>query len=73
MTCISELTDAGAELIVGGWWGSSTRISFTKFSNVYTALGQENKVNNLGLGVLAGFGAAQSVQGNGSGIATVLG
>lgn len=72
MTRISDLTDAGAELIVGGW-GSSTRISFTKFSNVYTALGQENKVNNLGLGVLAGFGAAQSAQANGSSIATLLG
>ena len=72
MTRISDLTDAGAELIVGGW-GSSTRISFAKFSSVYTALGQENTVNNLGLGVLAGLGAAQSLQGNASSIATLLG
>lgn len=71
MTFITDLNDSGAELIAGGW--SSTRISFAKFSSVYTALGQENKVNNLGLGVLAGFGAAQSVQANGSSIATLLG
>jgi hypothetical protein len=71
MTPISFLSDAGAELIAGGW--SSTRIRFAKFSTSYTALGQDNTVNNLGLGVLAGFGAAQSLQGNASSIGTVLG
>lgn len=71
MTHVSYLSDAGAELIAGGW--SSTRIRFAKFSTAYTALGQDNTVNNLGLGVLAGFGGAQSVQANGSSIATLLG
>lgn len=71
MTHLSILAEDKAQVISGGW--GSTRIRFAKASGVYTALGQENTVNNLGLGLLAGFGAAQSLQGNGSSIATVLG
>jgi hypothetical protein len=71
MTHLSILADDKSQVITGGW--GSTRIRFAKASGVYTALGQENTVNNLGLGLLAGFGGAQSLQGNGSSIATVLG
>jgi len=71
MTHLSYLADDKAETLSGGW--SFTGIRFAKASGVYTALGQENTVNNLGLGLLAGFGGAQSLQGNASGIATVLG
>jgi hypothetical protein len=71
MAHFSCLTDDKAEVVSGGW--GFTGIRFAKASGVYTAIGQENKVNNLGLGLLAGFGGAQSLQGNASGIATVLG
>lgn len=71
MANLSYIADETAELVAGGW--SFTSIRFAKFSGGYTALGQDNQVNNLGLGVLAGFGAAQSLQGNASSIASALG
>ena len=71
MTHLSILADDQAQVVAGGWGFAGIR--FAKTSGVYTALGQENTVNNLGLGLLAGFGGAQSLQGNGSSIATVLG
>ncbi len=71
MAHLSILADDKAQIIAGGWGFS--RIRFAKASGVYTALGQESTVNNLGLGLLGGFGGAQSLQGNGSSIATVLG
>jgi outer membrane lipoprotein SlyB len=71
MSNLVNLADEQAQSISGGW--SFTSFSFAKASGVYTSLDQSNTVNNLGLGLLAGFGGAQSLQGNGSSIATVLG
>jgi hypothetical protein len=71
MTNLSILADDRAEVICGGW--GSTRISFFQYAKAQTSLGQVNEANNLGLGLLAGFGNAQSIQGNAAGISTYVG
>ncbi|NDG73933.1 MAG: hypothetical protein EBX49_01010 [Synechococcaceae bacterium WB8_1B_136] len=71
MTRFTILADDRAELISGGW--GSTRISLFKATKAETNLGQGNQVSNLGLGLLAGYGNAQSLQGNSAGILTLVG
>jgi hypothetical protein len=71
MTHLLIFADDRAELISGGW--GSTRISLSKYVKTETNLGQSNQVSNLGLGLLAGSGNAQSIQGNSAGIFTFVG
>lgn len=72
MAHILLLADDRAEVICGGW-RSSTFINAFKASKVETGVGQSNQSNNFGLGLLAGYGNAQSMQGNASGIFTLVG
>lgn len=71
MTRFAILADDRAELISGGW--GSTRISLFRATKVDTYLTQNTQASNLGLGLLGGFGNAQSLQGNSAGIVTFVG
>jgi hypothetical protein len=66
MKTIIHLDDQQCEVLRGGYWGNFFSISMTKFSRVPTNIGQSNAATNTGLGLLAGLGNAQSMQGNAS-------
>jgi len=73
MTHIAFVADECAEVICGGRRGSGINVSQFKYSTVTTNFGQSNQVSNLGVGLLAGYGNAQSIQANEAGIFTLVG
>lgn len=72
MTSIAFLADDRAEVIRGGW-RSTTILTMFKATNVATNVAQVNESSNLGLGLLAGYGNAQSLQANSATIFSLAG
>ncbi|MEX0588792.1 MAG: hypothetical protein WD136_06005 [Cyanobium sp.] len=72
MPSLTLLNDHDSEVINGGWWGSYNISSFS-YKSVTTNLTQSNTANNLGVGLLYGFGNATSEQVNLSGISSFIG
>lgn len=72
MTIITRLDDHQCEVLRGGFWGSFTSVSRVRIARSATTLTQGNNAENTGLGLLVGLGNAQSLQGNGADISTIV-
>jgi hypothetical protein len=72
MKSITHLDDQQCATLSGGFWGSYTNISMTKFASSYTGFNQTNSANNTGIGLLVGLGNAQSLQGNAAEVFSVV-
>jgi hypothetical protein len=66
MKFIIHLDDHQCEVLRGGYWGNVFNVSMTTIARVPTRISQTNTATNTGLGLLAGLGVAQSMQGNAS-------
>ena len=71
MKSFSHLDDHQCEVLKGGVF-DVTNITMTSFASSLVGVGQSNSATNVGLGLLVGLGNAQSIQGNGAVITSLV-
>jgi hypothetical protein len=71
MKSFSHLDDHQCEVLKGGIF-DVTNINMTSFASSLVGASQSNNATNVGLGLLVGLGNAQSIQGNGAVITSLV-